>query len=1546
MAGKVNTRFVVLLSVAIVAVGGLMTLGAVMFVFKSGEDHIRAGDAAMAGGEYQKARILYGKAVNKDPTRVDWLEKWLGALESWTPDTETAYGDAFRNDYLGAMKQIASVQRTDVEAHERFISMVYSLLRPKPRGGGLADNVAQEVTNVAGFYDRDPNADPNWRRLLRYRGLAREQVLRNGGVLRDDEVALIGEDLRAALEVDPGDSEAMQALMRWTATSASRGSEADRAQRVRVAREEAIKAGEAFLAEHPDDLRVSSMLLGLKLESARLEVDDRGLKGQARIAAIIESNQRFADEFAGVIADLRKTKADDLNADVVVRVMTLERLTSPIPSAERTIAVLNEKIAENPSDAGLAMLGAQMAREVNDREDARARFAALEELPMIPLSLEGLRRFGYMRNSWLMGAVLAVEEAIPMDPGSERDAILADAKRLRDQYASQTSEDDPNIAYVDGRLAEAAGNQTEALRLYKRFNSLAEQSGSLFRAEGLWSEARLSTALGQTGTAREALNRLITADPDNVIGLIALGQLEAQLQENRRAAELFRRALEINPEESRAIEGLARIEAMTNPDSIDDPVVATVIKSRNLRTGADGNAPDLVAAIRLLQEKLPSLDYDPRVAYELIALLVEQGDLDTARRIGAEAVSRHPDNALLTQVVDALKGSNTAEVLARSIMAGDDPEDVKLKNLAGVYLNRGMFRELSETMTRLEEIAPNDPEVVDLAFVVALNQGNTAKAEQLANKAVEGNFDRLRGATYRARLAAAKGNTAEAVSVMQQAVQLGTADAASYRMLGMMLRQANRIDEAKAALERSLSMRPDDLQTTTELVMTLATAQRYTEALDVARRQQRFGMNNPRFNEMWLSLESIAGGPEGRALAITQREQMLKANPSDNLNRASLARLYMQNQQWSDAKTLIDSLIAADDSLANVELLAQWFADQGRVGNQDGLALADQAYMQYVERRGASVTSEPFMSLARFMVNRGRPDLAVRAVDQAVALEDKTTMDGSKLKGDLLMGLGQPEGAASAYKAVVDAGADDEQGSYRQRLAEMYLRAGRFDEAKAQMELLPASASGKLTTILQRADIAGGLEDTAEQRRLLNDAVAKYPNEPLVYIKRAQSMLDDPALLPDLLSDIEAALRLRPNDPRALRMRAAAYFNADRRNEGIADLRAALRADPTLDDALFGVMNELLNSDRDGEAMDVARQVLDARPNDAPLMFQLGKLFESREEWARAAEMFGRAWRTRRSPTDGAMLIDTSLRMSPPDVTAANDVINDLAAMVQGGIEKNAGLLAAQSLVLRARGREDFAIQQMTKAFDLSVADENMLQTWLQNSIRFHNGVAPETELNYYRSLRARYPDPKTRTWLDLFLAQRELTLDVGVDEAVSVLERISADDSAPTTARVIAFRALGNEYYEREDFEKAVEAWRAGLAAVPGNWELNNNIAYTLSAKLGRHEEGLELAERAVSNDPARSEPYDTLAGIYIELNRLDEAEQMIQMGEQRARSYTARVTMTVTRAKLAAAQGNKEKARSILRNARALLRAVAVREPLLEKEIEEAEARIGSDG
>ncbi|MEM9373300.1 MAG: tetratricopeptide repeat protein, partial [Planctomycetota bacterium] len=839
-----------------------------------------------------------------------------------------------------------------------------------------------------------------------------------------------------------------------------------------------------------------------------------------------------------------------------------------------------------------------------------------------------------------------------------------------------------------------------------------------------------------------------------------------------------------------------------------------------------------------------------------------------------------------------------------------------------------------------------DTQTIEMGFVRAVQTESFERARSLAERATAQNLDFVNGLSYQARLADAEGRSEEAASLLQQAAALGTGDAAIHRLLGMSLRKLGRTDAAVRAFEEALSIRPDEVQTTTEYVSTLAEAGRFEAALDVARRQQRFALTNPAFVRLWLSLEAVAGGAEGRTLAITQREQLLEANPSDAQNRYALAGLYIEDQNWDAAKTLIDGLIAEEGSLRATEALASWYANQGRVGTQDGLLLASQAYQRYVRGLGDDVTSEPFISLARFMVARGRQDLAVRAADQAIEREDPSTLEGTKLKGELLMSIGQSSGAADEFRKVVDAGVDEEDGRYRLRLVEMYLRMREYGAAEEAMAGLPAASRDTLTNYLQRAEIAKGLADTEGERRILDEAASKFPDESLVYVKRAQSMLGDPSLLPDLLSDVDAALKRRPNDWRALRVRAAAYFDAGRRSEAIRDLRAVLRSNPSLDDALFSVMNELLNEDRLGEATDAAREVLDARPTDAPLMFQLGKLFESRGDWEESAEMFERAWETRRSPSDGASFIDAALRLNPPDVAAANAVIEDLAGMVAGGINQSPGLLAAQALVLRARGREDFAVQQMTKAFDLSVNDEFQIQTWSQNAARFYLDLDAENEMNYYRSLRARFTDAKTRAWIDVFRAQRQLARDMQTEDALSTLRGLTEDESVLETVRVIAFRALGNHEFELENFEGAVAAWQAGLEAVPGNWELNNNAAYVLSMELGRHEDALELAERAISAGPSRSEPYDTLAEVYIKLGRFDEAEQMIQMGEQRARTYTSRVTMTITRARMAAAKGDNEDAMRLLRRARALLRTVAGRDARLESEIDKVEARIGSDG
>jgi tetratricopeptide (TPR) repeat protein len=1557
--GKVNTKFVVMLSVGIVAVCGLLAWVVATLAFKSGSDYERMADQAMADGEYAKAKILYGRAVSHDTTRLEWLEKWVKAIESWTPDTETAYRDAFITDYLPAKSQIAAVQQTNVEAHDQFLGLLYEQLsfgysRP------AADQLAQQATAAAAFFERNPGSDPTWKRLLRYRGMANELTVQSNGILTDDQFNLVGEDLREAIGANPADAFATEALMRWTVSAATRGIGNDTPERRAEARLAAKKIGEDFLAAHPGNPSIDTMILALDIDVAVAEAG-QGKSDAARTSAIMDAVAALMPRLDSMAERLSAMDPSAVHRSVIERFQLIERAIDPAAQIRRSRAMVDALLAKAPEDGELVWIAAALDKTAGDFARASERYSQITDLKPIPVSIAGMRRFDLSRQAIMSRAIVQLD-LIDAGRGSnsmtpeEQSKLIESARELRTRFAAQVSEDNQQLVLLDGRLADASGNTSEALRLYRRYNDQTQRRVP----DGLWLEGRAAMALGQMGSARTSLQQLLDTDPNNFRALLTLAEIQNSLQDSRSARELYQRALTLSPGNSIAQEGLARINARENPESVDDPVISALLTARKLRAGGNGQPADPAGAARLLESTLEPQNYDPRIASELASVRVDQGDLEGARKIIAEAARRHPDSEQVDRLNQALAGADPTEVLLNMIELSDREEVEKQISIASVAISRGRADRVASAIEKLATLAPNDPRVVDLRFVNAMSNEDTPAAEQLADQAVSLNLDRVNGLSYKARLASyqarielRKGEQtksmalkAQSIAMLQQAAALGTGDSTIHRLLAIELREAGRTDDAVRSFETSLSIRPDDVQTIYEYVVTLARANRLAAALDVARRQQTFGQASPLFVELWLSLEAAAGGPEGRALAIRQRERVLEINPADRANRVYLAQLYMDDKKWQPAKVLIDQLKSEDRSLQMVEIEARWNADQGRVGSQDGLMLAQRAYQDFIVAQGDKATAAPYLSMARFMVGRGRQDLAIRAAEEAIKREDPASMEGTKLKGDLLMALGQADGAAVAFKAIVDAGRDDENSSYRQRLVEMYIRTGQWAAADEQIKALPESLSGTLTNLLQRGEIAAGRGDKAAERRLLDEAVAKHPSDALVYIKRAQSMLDRPELLQDIMSDIDAALRVSPNDWRAMRVRSAAYFAAGRDNEALADLRTALRSNPSLDDALFGIMNELLNTDRPSEAMDVARETLDARPTDAPLMSQVAKLFEAREDYARAAQMYKRAWDVRKSPNDGASFIDAALRLTPPDTDSANAVINELVNLVDGGIDQSAGLLAAQALVLRARGREDFAQQQMTKAFDISVGDDIKLQNWAQNAARFYLNMKPEDELNYYRSLRVRYTDPTVRAWLDLFIAQRSLALNQAVPEALSLFDTLAGSESIPLSIRRAAFRSLGNQFYETEQYEQAIDAWKRGLDISPNDWELNNNMAYTLSAKLGKHDEGLRLAELAVAADPGRSEPYDTLGGIYIELGKLSEAEQMIQLGEQRARSYAARVTMAITRAKLENARGNKKEATRLLENARSVLRATAGFDKHLEAEIDLVEARIGSQG
>ena len=1548
MAGKVNTKFVVLLSVGLVAVFGLLAWAFASLAFKSGEDYERLGDQAMQEGDYFRAQRMYGSAVSHDTTNRAWLDKWISALEAWTPDTETAYRDAFFTNYLGAINQIATSQRTDVEAHRRLLEISHMMLQ-RGYGREQADSLATLTRNAAAYFDRMPESDGAWRALLRYRGLAMEMVLGFNGVLTDDQIALIAEDLRAALEADPTDGESMAALMRWTVISAARGETLDQRAVTQAARESSRELGAAFLAANPGDPYVELASLQLAAEIAFFAAQE-GSDELARMQRSVEAFQAMTPELDRVGGVLRQAGAGRIGVPLLARLRGLEQALDTPGRMSRTRSIIDEFLRTSPEDAELLIFAAETARQADDPQQASALLEKVGVLSPLPVSFEGLVRYNIQRGALVTRATVVLELRDRIDAADEaqRASMLATARQLRDRYASQVSEDDLALMLLDGRLALTENRLAEALRLFQRHNEQRQNRDT----QGLMLEARTALALGQSGTARTALGRLLEQEPNNPFAVFMLADLEMSLREFSKAAELYQGILRANPtgqiaEAARV--GLQRIQQLQNPSQIEDPVIALLTEAGQTRFGGENRPADPAAAARLLERNIGNdeIGYDPRVALELATMRVDMGDLAGARTIVGESLRRFPEDQQLAMVSEALLEESPGLAMLKMLELSGGDEVQKNVRIASVAVQRGMGPEADRALARLAELAPENPTFIEMSFLRAIQTGNDARATELVSKAEQLDLDRVRGLSYRARLASSRGQHADAVTALRQATALGTADAGIHRLLGMELRALGRIDESAAAFERALQIRPDDIASIMEYVRTLAQAGRFPQALAVARQNQRFGLVNPEFVQLWLNLEAEAGGDEGMARAVNQRERLLEINPTDRGNRAALASLYMNQRRWADAKVLLDQLRAEGDQIELVNMAAQWNADQGRVGGRDGLVLAAETYRTFIEAQPEGMERlRGFLAQAQFMNARGRPDLALAAAEQAIEHEDPATMLGTKFKGDLLLTANQNAGAAAAFKSVIDAGADNAAGTYRERLAEMYIRVQMWDEAAEQLGKLPEAARGSLIHLFQRSDVARGRGEIAEQRRILDEAVSKFPQDPMVFIRRAQSMIGETALRRDMMSDLETALRLSPNDWRALRVRAAAHFQDDKEAEAIRDLREAVRQNPGMDDAVFGVINEYLNSGQSGEAAAVAREVVDRRSQDAPLMFELGRLFESRELWDRASEFYGRSWNTRQSPGDGAKYIDMLLRKSPPDPDAANAVINALVQAMGVNVDTSAGLLAAQALVLRARGREDFALQQMTKAFEVSLADEGEMFGWASNVARFYMGMTPQSELDYYRILRARYTEPNARAWLDLMQAYRRLHHGIGIEEAESSLRALGSSSDAPTSVRGYAWRQLANDYYAKERFEEAIAAWGEALNLTPEAWDLNNNIAFVMSSKQGKAEEALPMAEKALAADPARSEPYDTLAGIYIALGKLSEAEQMLEEGDRRARTYGAQVSLALTRARLGLAKKDKDAARASLVTAQSILRGIAGREALMEAEIEALERQIDSEG
>jgi len=600
-------------------------------------------------------------------------------------------------------------------------------------------------------------------------------------------------------------------------------------------------------------------------------------------------------------------------------------------------------------------------------------------------------------------------------------------------------------------------------------------------------------------------------------------------------------------------------------------------------------------------------------------------------------------------------------------------------------------------------------------------------------------------------------------------------------------------------------------------------------------------------------------------VAVAEDPQMVAA-------RIRLGTLYVFGQAYELAAEQAEAAMALAPEDADARILyARVLLQQGDI--ESGMAALDAALARNSNHPEA-------LGMKALALQETDPDAALGLLDAAIRrLDREASQPLQRVKLDILSSHGRDFDLEQALLAMIDAAPADES-TYRARLARLYRRQGRVDEAEATLRDLAAIAGADIGSRLDvvrflaevRAPEAAGepLQAFIEQdpdnlklRLALGDlylgndqrdqAVAVYRKIAALDAESETGMVARSRLAAESIRDgdtaraaeiVDGILADAPAYPQALLMRAALRFAGRRYEDAIADLRVLLRKEPDNQRALLLMARSQVEAGDVILGKDTYRRLLAANPEHSAAMRELVALMMSDDETEEAQAIIDRLARESDRNSEAAAL-KVQMLAQQQDWPAAEAAARRLAA----GADPN-GIGAFQlGQVLEGQRRFGAAAESYTQALDKRPDNIPMLQG-LARSLNAQ-GKHEET-LTILRARAKEFPDNTgIRLMLGGALAERGRTA-----EALEFLESVIADQPGASPAYV-AIAAL-----YPADPERRIAAYRRGLSASPANLPLAT-LLIDEYRRAGRVDEQIELYETLSAAYPDNPGVANNLAAL-----------------------------------------------------------------------------------
>ncbi len=1477
MAGKINTRFVTLLAVAIVVcvvgAGAFYTL----FVRKSNADLLAAGDKHLqlaqsaeqqslasigdedafaaarneSGVNYRLAAESYGVAYRRDRSNSDVLLKYLSARRKMTVESGAEAGRILK-EVSGLTREATELRRNDDELLESYYQQLYHW--------GKTFGAPSFFSQILNLSSSKLESDPDNLVAIKFNRIARSLTL-SESVDRDlqDEIR---EGLELVLTTMPDDTDAMHFLARWHLFDAKR---LKRAQADPETVDAAVARARAFadrafeIAPNNGQVAIEYLTILLDPVVGAIEVARPVLEG-------LESYLTTNPDPPSLVARVTR----------LLTAIERERIESDTPNAllttgiRRSEEMLRKAAAQKPGVLMFRLLLAQNLKTQLRLDDAHTVYLAARDHQINGPFEEALRDESLRQQAIYEVANIELIRAEAATEPERRNQLLTQADEAIDVLETVTGES-TQVLMLRGKTHLLRGTTAQAMIAIDKASTLYQDRN----LEALLLSARARQAQQQWGAAAERLQQALTM-MGNSAAIATAVNVRLQL------AEMLIRMRDFDASENQLRRVLNTSEERLTDDKRatlkGQKQLATVLQARSM--SGRGQTQE---AIDLLENMEPG-NRPATASRTLVALYQKAGQNDRSRALLSVLAAANPaDLRLLQQQLTITPEADRAALLDNAEAAGADPAAIKLLRGAlastpdqdpgeqieqaasedatpldlalaktRAYNRRGEHEEARSYFEQARALGPDDDRVVIMGLDYAISDKDFDLAGTLVADAARRNLDLANGHLLRGKLAAAEGDLRQALASFELGLEDRPVFDEGWRQYGDLRLQNGEAEAAAAAYTRALDQRPNNLRA----ILGLARAQdrqgRRDGALNALRTAVEYAPNNTAVVEQYMAYEASHGRRE-RVLAM--RKKIAEANPNNANNRLNLALLFARDEKIDDALAEVDAVEAARGvSRDTVGLRARVFGTAGRA--DQGV----QVISAWVEGRGDQAEPADRMLLARYLVSVGQLDDAVTAYRAAAEASPGDQTVNSEL-ADMLFNNNRAAESIDLYTELLASTDDTDRQRVGLRLAEAQLRIGSTEGATHTLDTLEIDATSEAL----RAVIALNAGDSQGALAMVNRAIERDPNNATTYLQRAQIQLQIPGGDAQLaLDDLDRVLNDQPALVQALALKAQVLNSLQRPSDAAATLQILVDAQPGNPAAREMLAQALIASGDTNRAAYIVREGLRIAPDRAGLL-QLD---------ARLARSSGRS--------DAAEASLLKLIETQPD--NANAVIQLAESYLNSGrntdvetlLQTRPTMLNRFPILQAFRGRALITSKRSDegrRVFGLALERADSPATAQQIVRQIAAALTPSETVALVEEVGGR----ANPLWTGLGL----VNLDLGKGDFDAALDRLARLRPLAIAEPALAERIQRIEavsFLQSGRLDEARGAYEAMLAQKPNDIEALNNLSFMLLTSLDDPAAALPLAERAAQLAGRNANVLDTYGVALQRVGRLEDARVQLE--------------------------------------------------------------------